>query len=99
MSKNETQMIVMKRGVGFVGYLTLIFVVAKLLKLVDWSWWLVFIPLWGPFAAIGFGALAVFVGAFIIYFGCEVYDRIRENIAVRKRRKAVAKNLEITARW
>lgn len=31
-------------GVGFVGLLTLVFVVAKLTGHLDWSWWWVFSP-------------------------------------------------------
>ena len=34
----------MKISLGFLGALTLIFVVAKLWGIVDWSWWLVFLP-------------------------------------------------------
>ena len=33
-------------GLGILGVLEVIFVVLKLLKLIDWSWWLVLIPLW-----------------------------------------------------
>ena len=34
----------MKIEIGFFSILTLIFVVAKLLKIIDWSWWIVFLP-------------------------------------------------------
>ena len=33
-------------GIGFIGLLTLIFVVAKIWGLITWSWWWVFSPLW-----------------------------------------------------
>lgn len=33
-------------GLGVLGVLEVIFVVLKLLKLIDWSWWVVLIPLW-----------------------------------------------------
>lgn len=33
-------------GVGFVGALTIAFVVLKLTKIIDWSWWWVLSPLW-----------------------------------------------------
>lgn len=38
----------MKTGssIGFSGILTIIFVIAKILGLIDWSWWWVFSPLW-----------------------------------------------------
>lgn len=31
-------------GIGFTGLLTLIFVVFKLLKIITWHWWVVFLP-------------------------------------------------------
>ena len=31
--------------IGFSGLLVLIFVVCKLLGIIEWSWWLVFLPL------------------------------------------------------
>lgn len=32
-------------NIGFLELLTLIFVVAKLLSFITWSWWLVFLPI------------------------------------------------------
>lgn len=49
-------------GVGFVGLLTIVFVVLKLTDNIDWSWWWVLSPLWIS-AAIGLfvGALALLI--------------------------------------
>lgn len=33
-------------GIGFFGLLQLVFIVLKLCKVIDWSWWVVLIPLW-----------------------------------------------------
>jgi len=33
-------------GIGFVGLLTIAFVVLKLTNYIDWSWWWVLSPLW-----------------------------------------------------
>ena len=33
-------------GIGFTGLLTIVFIVLKLLKVIDWSWWWVLSPLW-----------------------------------------------------
>jgi len=33
-------------GIGFVGLLTIAFIVLKLLNKIDWSWWWVLSPLW-----------------------------------------------------
>jgi hypothetical protein len=49
-------------GPGFVGLLTLIFVVAKLWGKIDWSWWWVFSPLW----ISGLLILAILIVALII---------------------------------
>lgn len=39
-------------GIGFLGMLFLIFMTLKLCNVIDWSWWLVCIPLYGPFALV-----------------------------------------------
>lgn len=36
-------------GIGFLGMLTIVFVVLKLTGYINWSWWLVTAPLWGGF--------------------------------------------------
>lgn len=38
---------------SFFNVLTLIFVVFKLLGFITWSWWLVFLPLYGSWILIG----------------------------------------------
>jgi hypothetical protein len=35
-------------GIGVLGLLTIIFTIAKLAGYIDWSWWIVLAPLWGP---------------------------------------------------
>ena len=47
-------------GVGFLGLLTIAFIVLKLCGVVDWSWWWVLAPTWGPFALV-LAVLAVLV--------------------------------------
>lgn len=34
-------------GIGFLGLLTVAFVVLKLTNYIDWSWWLVLLPAYG----------------------------------------------------
>jgi len=36
-------------GIGFVGLLTIAFIVLKLTEVIDWSWWWVLSPLWISF--------------------------------------------------
>ena len=45
-------------GIGFTGLPTLIFIVLKLIGVVNWSWWWVLSPLWISFG-IGLVVLAV----------------------------------------
>lgn len=55
-------------GGGFLGILTLIFVIAKIAGLIDWSWWWVFSPIW-------IGVPAVFVIVIIIVIIAAVIGR------------------------
>ena len=50
-------------GLGILAVLQIVFLVLKLTGLIDWSWWLVLVPLW---ADIGFGLLYIII-ALIIY--------------------------------
>lgn len=42
----------MSREIDILGALTIIFTVAKLWGQIDWSWWLVLLPMWGPVAIV-----------------------------------------------
>lgn len=37
---------------GFLGLLAIVFIVLKLTKVIDWSWWWVLSPIWAPLALI-----------------------------------------------
>lgn len=39
-------------SVGFFGLLTIAFIVLKLCKVIDWSWWWVLAPTWIPISLI-----------------------------------------------
>jgi hypothetical protein len=39
-------------GIGFFGLLTLLFITLKLTGYIDWSWWLVLLPAYGPIAIV-----------------------------------------------
>lgn len=39
-------------GIGFFGLLTIVLIVLKLTGVVDWSWWIVFLPLLIPLAIV-----------------------------------------------
>jgi len=43
-NKNDNK----SNGIGFTGFLTLLFITLKLLGKISWSWWWVYSPLWIP---------------------------------------------------
>jgi hypothetical protein len=49
-------------GVGFLGFLTLLFIGLKLGGVINWSWWLVLLPLYGPFA-LALGIITIIFAA------------------------------------
>lgn len=48
-------------GVGFWGLLGLLFIALKLMGHIDWSWWWVLAPIWGPVALIATIIMLVFI--------------------------------------
>ncbi len=53
---------------AFMMLLTLLFIGLKLTDFIDWSWWLVLLPLYGVPAAILAVVVVIFVGAGIVGF-------------------------------
>jgi len=53
-------------GVSFAGLLFLLFLGLKLTNQIDWSWWWVTAPLWGPIALVLVFALIVIFIVFLI---------------------------------
>lgn len=49
-------------GFGFFGLLAIAFIVLKLCRVIDWSWWWILSPIWIP---IGITLVSVFI--FLIY--------------------------------
>jgi hypothetical protein len=39
-------------GVGFFGLLTIVLIVLKLMEIINWSWWLVLLPFYGPILCV-----------------------------------------------
>lgn len=59
MSDNVTQ----SGGIGICGLLGVALIVLKLMHYIDWSWWWVTVPFWGP---LTFWVAVLFLG-FIIF--------------------------------
>lgn len=47
-----------KGGIGFVGLLTIVFIILKLTEVIDWSWGWVLSPIW---ITMGLGLLIVII--------------------------------------
>jgi ABC-type antimicrobial peptide transport system permease subunit len=62
MSKKETSSNGASGGIGFIGLLTIAFVVLKLTKVIAWSWLWVLSPLW---IAVGIFIIAMLAGVII----------------------------------
>ena len=50
-------------GIGFVGLLTIAFIILKLLHKINWPWWWVLSPIWISTVLV----IVLFVGGFGIY--------------------------------
>ena len=60
MSNNENKTVVKKQGLSLSTVLTLIFVVLKLIGVIDWSWVWVLAPFWiGAILSLVFGLVAL----------------------------------------
>jgi uncharacterized membrane protein len=59
------------QSISFTGLLFITFLVLKLTEVINWSWWWVTAPLWGPIAlVIIFAAVAIiFATILLVFFG------------------------------
>lgn len=53
-------------GIGVAGLLGVAFVILKLCHVINWSWWWVTAPFWGPF---GVGLVIILIGFIIGIIG------------------------------
>ena len=53
-------------GVGLGGFLSTVFIVLKLCHVIDWSWWFVLMPIYGPIALI-FGTVFIIIVSTLVY--------------------------------
>jgi len=51
-------------GIGFVGLLTIVFIILKLTGNIDWSWWWVLSPLWISFLV----TISLIIGVSAFFF-------------------------------
>lgn len=48
-------------GIGFFGLLTIVFITLKLCHVIEWSWWYVLAPIWGPFVIVFCAGVVYFI--------------------------------------
>lgn len=73
-------------GIGFFSLLGIVFIVLKLCKVIDWSWWWVTCPLWAP-AAVVLVFLIVKLAAIII-------SGLFEDRVIKERRREQMKRIK-----
>lgn len=73
--------------IGFFGLLGLLFIALKLTNHIDWSWWVVLLPVYFPLALVGFLLAMSGICSLVLY--------LMETPAQRKLRRAIH-NFEIT---
>ena len=52
-------------GIGFFGLLGIVFIVLKLCGIINWSWWIVTLPIWGGFIILSLWIVIVAIIAYI----------------------------------
>ena len=55
---------IVKSSIGVLGLLQVAFIILKILKVIEWSWFWVFIPLWIDIA----GTIIILAIFFIVYY-------------------------------
>lgn len=65
-------------GMGFLDALFLVFLVLKLTKVIDWSWWWITAPLWGQ--------VALTITAFVVVIVILIVFRIVDKISYKRKR-------------
>jgi len=76
-------------GIGFAGLLTIAFIVLKLCKMIDWSWWWVISPIF-----FGIGILLLVIGFVGLFYFCESSTIKRRLQKRNKQREAEIKELQ-----
>jgi len=75
MTDKKTTISFFASGIGFIGILTIVFIVLKLIGVIGWSWLWVFVPLWGLIALVVGGIILFFVVVVVIAVVSVLFDR------------------------
>lgn len=68
-------------GIGFIGLLTIVFIVLKLTNVIAWRWWWVLSPVWIPISLVLL-VIGLYLLVRIIFLFCtrKKYRRYKENL-------------------
>lgn len=70
-------------GISTIGLLGILFVTLKLCGVIDWSWWLVTAPFWGPAAAVTLIFIIALIFLAIAKLGIYLIERYEQNRKLR----------------
>ncbi|WP_336772312.1 hypothetical protein [Paenibacillus sp. MMO-58] len=71
------------KGIGLFNLLGVVFIVLKLCHVIDWSWWYVTMPLYGPYALI----VVIFIVAALIIGAIDIIESMVEE---KKKKKNIS---------
>ena len=74
MTDNNSKNIIVSGEIdftGLIGLLTIVFIVLKLLNIINWSWWWVLAPLWLP---VG---IFLIIALIFIIIGCVMNRKLK----------------------
>lgn len=71
MTDNNSKKTTVSGRIGFTGLLTIVFIVLKLLNIINWSWWWVLAPLWLP---VG---IFLIIALIFIIIGCVMNRKLK----------------------
>lgn len=94
--------VIVRRGMGPLGWLAVIFVVCKIFAIgpiAGWSWWLVLLPLYGPLALVLGIWAAIFAIAAVAALGMVIWCGIASLFQRRKHRKEIQLYRDRTGRY
>lgn len=61
--------------VSFLSMLAIVFITLKLCSVIDWSWWWILLPLWGPLAFLAAIALLAFIGFLVRAIAAALWEK------------------------
>jgi hypothetical protein len=71
---SNTKTVVYQNGTSLFSMLAILFIALKLLGIINWSWWYVTIPIWGPTLVVIGITIIIFLFVLIIALLSTLHD-------------------------